>query len=270
MSVDFNSTPVNTPTATETETPMFAPIPSWERNKKRRGFGGGKRAESVREPTIFDAAPDASLAASPDASFAAPMADADETAFAAAPAYATRTVKKSGGMAPLAIAAGIIAVGGLAAAGWYATQPQETGGMAQLTPGTESAAAPVAAPEMAAAAVTPEAPLTATQQAAAAPTRAPTRLAAAPAARTRPAQAPRSAEEAGVNTAATLPAAPQPYSGAAVAPQAPADVTPTPSAPPAWNIPPVSQSPAPAPVEAAPPSITPPAAATPPVDAPPN
>ena len=40
MSVDFNSTPINRSTTSETDAPMFAPIPSWERNKKRRGFGG--------------------------------------------------------------------------------------------------------------------------------------------------------------------------------------------------------------------------------------
>ena len=269
MSVDFNSTPLNSPTTNESETPMFAAVPAWERSStKRRGFGGGKRRSAAPEPTVFDAAPVAGLGGT--------TAESEDVAFAAAPTYSTRTVKKSSGMAPLAIAAGIIAVGGLAAAGWYATQPHETGGMAQLTPGTETTTTPVPtpAPEMAAAAVTPDTmPATTPPQrapeAAAAPVPAKTRLAAAPPARTRPAQASRSAEDAGVNSSATLPAAPQPYSGPATAPQAPADVTPTPAAP-AWNIPPAAQSPAPAPVEAAPPSVTPPAAATPPVIAPPN
>jgi len=275
MSVDFNSTPLDRSTTPQSETPMFAPIPSWERNKKRRGLGAGKRDTSVREPTVFDAAPEATYASAPDAAFAAPIDEPADATFAAAPAYATRPMKKSSGMAPLAIAAGIIAVGGLAAAGWYAAQPRETGGMAQLTPGTQTTTAPIAAPEMAAAATTTSDTMPATTppqrapEPAAAPVRAKSRLAAAPPARARPAQASRSAEEAGVNTSATLPAAPQPYSGAATAPQAPADVTPTPAAP-AWNIPPAAQSAAPAPVEAAPPSITPPAAATPPVATPPN
>ena len=40
MSNDFS--PINTP---ETETPMFAGVPSWERGKKRRSFGSrGSRA----------------------------------------------------------------------------------------------------------------------------------------------------------------------------------------------------------------------------------
>src|SRR5947208_9272930 len=65
--------------------------------------------------------------------------------FATAPTYATRTVKKKSSVAPLAIAAGIVAIGGLAAAGWYAIQPHETG-MAKLTPGTQVATAPVVPP----------------------------------------------------------------------------------------------------------------------------
>lgn len=254
MSVDFNSMPSTEPGLGESETPMFAGVPSWERNRKRRSFGG-KARPAVAEPVAPRNAADVA---------------AGETAFAAAPAHATRPVKKSG-VAPLAIAAGIIAVGGLAAAGWYASQPHETG-MAQLTPGTEAAAPPAAPVDLAASA----APLPGEPVTSAAPTpmpakaetpapRAATRVAAAAPARARPA-ASRSAEDAGVNTSATLPAAPQPYSGTAVAPSAPADVAPP--------SPPVAAAPQPVnpvtpPTEAAP-QVTPPAAATPPVQTPPS
>jgi len=256
MSVDFNSMPTNEPGLGESDTPMFAGPPSWERNRKRRSFGGGKSHTVVAEPATPRNAAD--------------VAAADAT-FAAAPTYSTRTVKKSGGVAPLAIAAGIVAIGGLAAAGWYASQPHETG-VAQLTPGTESVAPPAATlPQVA----TNTAPMPG--EPAAAPTplpakaetpapRATTRVAAAAPARARPAAASRSAEDAGVNTSATLPAAPQPYSGTGVAPSAPADVAPA--------SPPVEAAPQPVnpvtpPTEAAP-QVTPPAAATPPVQTPPS
>ena len=257
MSVDFNSMPSNEPGLGESDTPMFAGVPSWERNRKRRSLGGGKSRTVAAEPVAPRNAAD--------------IAAGDE-AFAAAPTYTTRTVKKSGGgVAPLAIAAGIVAIGGLAAAGWYATQPHDTG-MAQLTPGTEAVAPPSATlPQVATntaplpgepATAAPPAPMPA--KAATPAPRVTTRVAAAAPARARPA-APRSAEDAGVNTSATLPAAPQPYSGTAVAPSAPADVAPV--SPPVEAAPqPVN--PTPPPTEAAP-QVTPPAAATPPVQTPP-
>jgi hypothetical protein len=241
---------------------MFAGIPSWERNRKRRSFGGGKSRPAA--PTV---------AAEPVTPRNAAYMEPTDTAFAAEPVFATSTVKKSGGgVAPLAIAAGIVAIGGLAAAGWYASQPHETG-MAQLTPGTESVAPPAAtmpqvasnlAPMPGESATAPTAAPTPARTETPAP-RATTRVAAAAPARARPAQS-ASAEDAGVNTSATLPAAPQPYSGTAVAPSAPADVAPV--SPPVEAAPqPVN--PAPAPVEAAP-QVTPPAAATPPVQTPPS
>lgn len=252
MSVDYTSKPPTEPGLGESDTPMFAGVPSWERNRKRRTFGGKPRATAAvvtPEPVVTR-----------NAAYVEP----NDTAFAAEPVYATRTVKRgSAGVAPLAIAAGIMAIGGLAAAGWYASQPRETG-IAQLTPGTESTALP-ATTEIAAA--EPSAPLT---QAAPAPTamptkaappapRATTRVATAAPARARPAATSNSAMEAGVNTSATLPSAPQPYSGSAVGPSAPADV----------GAPAASTTPAPAPLEASPPA-TPPTAATPPADTPPS
>jgi hypothetical protein len=258
MSVDFNSMPTTEPGLGESETPMFAAVPAWERSRTRRSFGGGKSRTVAAEPVAPRNAADVA---------------AGDAAVAAAPAYTTRTVKKNSvGVAPLAIAAGIVAIGGLAAAGWYATQPHETG-MAQLTPGTEAVAPPTTAPTDLAAntAPLPAEPATATPPApmpgkAATPApRVTTRVAAAAPARARPA-APRSAEDAGVNTSATLPAAPQPYTGTAVAPTAPADIAPP--SPPVAAVPqPVN--PATPPAEAAP-QITPPAAATPPVQTPPQ
>jgi hypothetical protein len=259
MSVDFNSMPKTEPGLGESDTPMFAGVPSWERNRKRRSFGGGKTRTVAVEPVAPRNAADVPVS---------------ESAFVTAPIQTTRVVKKSGGsVAPLAIAAGIIAIGGLAAAGWYASQPHDTG-VAQLTPGTESAAPTTTAPMPQVATNLAPMPGESATAPAAAPTpakaetpapRASTRVAAAAPARARPA-ASRSAEDAGVNTSATLPAAPQPYSGAAVAPSAPADVAPV--------SPPVEAAPQPVnpstpPTEAAP-QVTPPAAATPPVQTPPS
>jgi len=261
MSVDFNSMPRDEPGLGESDTPMFAPVPAWERSRKRRSFGGKARV----------AAPEVAIEPTPVRNAA--YVEADDEAFAPTPTYASRTVKRSGGVAPLAIAAGIVAIGGLAAAGWYATQNRDTG-MAQLTPGTEVASTPVAQPPelTASAAPTPGEPASAAPaatpatpaKAAVPPARVTTRVAAAAPARTRPAAASRSAEDAGVNTSATLPAAPQPYSGAATAPSAPADIAPAPAAP----VNPTPQAVKPAPADATP--VTPPAAATPPVTTPPQ
>jgi hypothetical protein len=256
---------------------MFAGVPAWERNAKRRGglFGGSKKrpaatAGAAQAPVEFSEthsetrASDISTGVTHEPAYVAPVEPTD-TSFATAPVYSTRTVKKGRTGLPMAVAAGVVALGGLAAAGWYASQPHDTG-MAQLTPGTESTA-PVAPPaEMAAAtapAATPApAPAMAKPimpaRAETAPARTTTRVAAA---RTRSATPARSAEAEGVNTAATLPAAPQAYSGSAATPQAPADVS--------ASIPAPATS-APAPVEAAPAPSTPPAAATPPVETPPS
>jgi hypothetical protein len=271
MSADFNATPQDNPTTNESETPMFSGVPSWERNRKRGLFGGKSRAaEPAGEP--MDDRP-AMILDEPTAAHADTV-DAPSDAFAGAPAYASRTVKKRGSAAPIAIAAGIIAIGGLAAAGWYATQPHEAG-VAQLTPGTETTTAaaavsppppemaantaPTRAPDEAAEQATPVAPAKAVTP----PARTTTRMATA---RTRPAPVSRSAEEAGVNTSATLPAAPQPYSSTTTTP-APADTTTV--SPPAEAAPPPVNA-GPAPTQAAPSPDTSPAAATPPVATPPQ
>jgi hypothetical protein len=137
----------DTPNTTADESPMFAPIPSWERGKKR-GFGRTSRVAA--EPRSF--APverDTYLETAPEMDHISQV-DPTNTAFAAAPIYATRTQAKSSG-APVAIAAGLILIGGMAAAGWYYTQPHSQTAVAELTPGatttitTSDATAPIAA-----------------------------------------------------------------------------------------------------------------------------
>ena len=51
MSVDFNAMSREEPGLGESGTPMFAPVPAWERNRKRRGFGGKARS-AVHEDRV--------------------------------------------------------------------------------------------------------------------------------------------------------------------------------------------------------------------------
>jgi hypothetical protein len=150
MATDFTSNPADDPINNESETPMFAPIPAWERGKKRRGFGSGRTSRVAPEPRTFTAdGPEAAAAAPVAAAAGGAMAAEDlrpyettrydtagpaDTSFAAAPAYAGAARPRSGSRAPLAVAAGIIILGGLAAAGWYYTQSRSQG-VAELTPG---------------------------------------------------------------------------------------------------------------------------------------
>ncbi len=193
MSVDFNSKPMTEPGLGESDTPMFAGIPSWERNRKRRTFGGKPRAAAA-EPV-------------------APRNAADvpprDIAFAAAPVYGARTVRKNGGgVAPLAIAAGIVAIA--AGRGRLVRRPAARDRHRPAHPGTESVAPPATSSELAVNATplpgepTSAAPA-ATPAAAETPTpRVTTRVASATPVRVRPA-ASRSVEDAGVNASATLP-----------------------------------------------------------------
>ncbi|HEX2818422.1 MAG TPA: hypothetical protein VHN39_18665, partial [Phenylobacterium sp.] len=141
MSNDFS--PINTP---ETETPMFAGTPSWERGKKRRSFGS-RGSRVAAEPRSFapeyaaepgDPIPTRPVTLSEDArAYEARMdtVDPTDTTFASGATFADRTARKGNGAAPIMVAAGIILVGGLAAGGWYALQPHNTG-VAELTPGS--------------------------------------------------------------------------------------------------------------------------------------
>ncbi|WP_372784395.1 hypothetical protein [Phenylobacterium sp.] len=278
MTIDFSATPDNGPTSTETESSMFAPIPSWERGKKRRGlsraFGGGRTTRVAEEPRSFVAEPDRSLetgvlagdqrayAFDPIAPTNAAMAEA-EPAFAGTPSYANVSARRKSNAAPVAIAAGIVLLGGLAATGWYMTQ-NHTVGVAQLTPGAVTTTTTTAAGDEVQTAqnLTPQAALPAASESASAPTAAApaathvttttTTHSAAPAsathkttttvARARPA---RSAGEASADVSATAPAqaAPAPVQAAP---------TPTPAAPLVLTIPaapaqaaPVQTAPAP-------------------------
>jgi hypothetical protein len=224
-----------TPNTTADESPMFAPIPSWERNKKR-GFGSTSRAAA--EPRSF--APverEAYLETNPEIDRVSQV-DPANTAFAAAPVYATRTQAKSSS-APVAIAAGLILIGGMAAAGWYYTQPHGQTAVAELTPSaatttttSETATAPVAASAQTQMAKTAPAPVTVKTKTTMATTRT------ASVSRTRaPAASSRAAVDHSANASATAPMrAPTP----SVAPPAAAA---TPAPPLVLNIPPAAAAP---------------------------
>ena len=136
----------------ESEGSMFAPIPSWERGKKRRAFGA-RPSRVAAEPRSFapaDVVPTRPVTLSEDArAYEARMDTVDptdtafDTGFASGATFADRTSRKGNGAGPILIAAGVILVGGLAAAGWYATQPHNTG-VAELTPGSTTTTTQVA------------------------------------------------------------------------------------------------------------------------------
>jgi hypothetical protein len=252
MPTDFSDRP------DPNDSPMFAPIPAWERNKKRRGFGRSARSAARPDATVAETIADeprsfagesaaagmgaGAMGASAMGAERMDYVDPTETTFAGTPAYATRTTTRRSNGAPLAIAAGIILVGGLAAAGWYATQPHGQG-VAELTPGAPgstttttdtAAAAPPLAPSQMAANTPPPMP----EPARAAPARTTTRTTVTHhVAR----GAGRSAEDVGVNAAATIPARPQAYAPSAQAP------APAPAPAPTLTPAPTQAAPAPAP-----------------------
>jgi len=291
MPTDFTSNPADDPMRSESETPMFAPIPAWERGKKRRGFGG-RTSRVEPEPRSFAADPverDVATGAAvredlrPYETRSEAMADslaptpATDTAFAATPAYATRTAVRKNSAAPVAIAAGIILLGGLAAAGWYYTQPHGQG-VAELTPGsaTTTTTATAGAPtpgeqQLAQADAAPPAAAAPPPPAAHARTTTTTTVhsAPAPAARTTVTRTHRatSASDVSADASTTAPvrAAPAP----APTPAAPPSAAAAPAPPLVLNVPlattqaaPVQT--APAPTQAAPQTATPPVTQTPP------
>jgi cytoskeletal protein RodZ len=303
MTIDFSSTPDDSPTNTESGGSMFAPTPAWERSKKRRMFGSRARsADATRvaeEPRSFAAEPETETLAGDQRAYAFdPIGPTDQSAFAAAgepafattPSYASVTERRKTSVAPVAIAAGIVLLGGLAATGWYMAQ-DHTGGIAQLTPGstaTTTTTAVTGDQMQTAQNATPQAALPAASASASAPnaaapapvthtTTTTSTHSSAPASVTHrttavahaKAPASRSAADAGTNASATLPATPQPYQGgsSAAAPTPPAA---TPAPPLVLNIPPATTTQA-APVQTAPaPTVTapPPTTATPPTPPP--
>lgn len=226
MSVDFSKPTIDfskMPNEPETESVMFAAAPAWERSgKKRRGLGRS--------------------AAKPAAAQAVPTRPVNEPAPAyVAPAQRSIKAKQRTSVAPMAIGLGALALGVVAAGGWYAMQPHDTG-VAELTPGAPTDAITVAAGP------TLPAPAPMSEAMAPAPAASPTEVRQTPApartvARARPAQtqsAP-SAGDAGVNTSASeaLPSAPLPYS--ATTGQTPSTtVNPTPPA--AMSTPPAEST----------------------------
>jgi hypothetical protein len=264
MTNDFS--PINTP---ESDGPMFAPIPTWERGKKRRSFGSrGERA--APEPRSFAPLETPSTTLSGDArAYEARMdtVDPTDTSFATAPVYADRTARKGNGAAPIAIAAGVILLGGLAAAGWYAYQPHNAG-VAELTPGqttttTQVASTVPAAGDQQVAQNTASDTAPAAPAAAAKVTTTTTTHSKAPVRTTVTRTASRSASAADraadASTTAPVQAAPTPAAPAAAAPPAqlkldipPAQAAPTATAPAAEAPAPTQTAPAPAPTQTPP------------------
>lgn len=261
---------------------MFAPIPAWERGRKRRTFGRTSRPASRSAATDTVAAEPRSFGreADGDEDLTLRQDDAADAALAAGPAYAADTrARTSSSVAPIAIVAGIIALGGLAAAGWYATQPHDNG-VAQLTPGTTSTTTtttgPAAAPTAMASnqALPAGAPGTTTTQTtthvssdsppATTTTTHASRSTVSHAAAARSSATARSVDEAGMNASATLPAAPQPYGGAATTTsRSPTVAPPAPSPAPVGSAPaPAEATPAPAAGGATTTAVNPPAPTT--------
>jgi hypothetical protein len=262
MPADFTSSE-NDPTLTESENSMFAPVPAWERGKKRRSFGMGRSSRVAPEPRSFtsdeELEPRVSTMSGPAVGaervefIDTTDDDLGDSAFAGTPIYANRTAARKGnGAAPIAIAAGVILLGGLAAAGWYATQPHDQG-MAQLTPGatttttTATTAGDTVTPDAALPAqvaqnVTPPAPAAPATHAKVVTT---TRSSGAvtqhtAVARAAPAKAPASVSDNAANASATAPAptpAPSAAPPAAAAPPAPLVLTIPPTAAPTQAAP---------------------------------
>ncbi len=147
MTTDISATPDNSPTNTSADSPMFAPVPAWERNNKRRGFGGGR---SAAEPRSFEPAP---------AIDAMGGVDPTDANFAAGPTFADRTRKPASSNVPVAIVAGLIVLGGIGAAGWYAMQPHGAPGVAELTPGAATTSTTTTTPDGSTTAVAQNTPL---------------------------------------------------------------------------------------------------------------
>jgi hypothetical protein len=277
---DFTSTPGKP--SDETDGSAFAATPSWDRSKKRRGFasrfGGTDRVASetrsfapADEPPPMTLSDDArayearAAAGEPmDAIDPIETIDAPTGAFAVAPAYAERAAQK-GSNAPLAIAAGVILLGGLAAAGWYFVQAQPPrSGVAELTPGvtnTTTATPEVASNGAAPAPGEPTAP-TAAEPAATVTPPVPVRPATAS-----PARASHPVAVARARTTARTAA----DEGANASSLAPALAAPAPVPPAAAPAPPLVLNIPPAPVQVSP-SPTPPAEqpTTPPTQPPPT
>ena len=259
MSMNYTGSSENTANAgenaldpvTETYSPMFAPVPSWERGKKKRGLGARKTVAAAPIVTTTAAGLGATVTLDDGAPLAAPIG------------RPTTSAKRQGGLPVAAIGAGILALGALAAGGWYATQPRDN--VVELTPGVSDATTTAAMAPMVPAMTVPlpaRTTTTTTTVRATAPVErraAPVRTARVTS--TRPASA-NSAQTTGIDASgtATLPSAPEAYSGTAsssanTSATSPATVNPAPVAIP--STPPVAAEPAPAPITPIEPTLTP-------------
>jgi len=293
MSVDYRRTKSVAP-PTESETPMFAGTPVWERGRKARG---ARRSTFQNTDTARrDTTPVTTAVTDDAARETVTTPNGDEAPFVA-PAPRMMTVRRKRSherrersVAPTAIGVGLIALAALAAAGYYATRPADT----TLTPGGALATSIATAPAMTSATATtslaattpPDSAAAEAAQTSAAPppttTTTTTRSATTTSRTTRPAARTHSssataataspeqavtspsATSAGVNTGTTTPlGAASSTSSAAPAPPAagPAPVTPSaPAAPPAATMPPPAATPSPgttAPDTSTPSSTTP-------------
>lgn len=237
MSMTYNNDLKPETSITDAEGVMFAATPAWERNRKRRGFGARKDAAPAAGAT-----PRTTLASEMDAPLAAPIGRPTTV-------RSTRAVK-SNGAAPAVIAAAVVGLGALGAAGWWMSRDDGIPELAAGSTTSEVAAAPVMPMEPPAQMAMNEAappPMAAPPVETPRATAAPAERRAAP--RVRPAVAAPSAASAGVNasTTAVLPDGPQPYSS--VNPSA----APTQVNPPLVTLPPTSEAPAAtAPIQAEP------------------
>lgn len=254
---------------TNGEGQMFAATPVWDRSRKRKGGLGLRRtttaAAASPEPRSFNSdhetgSPEHITPAMAGPEYAAmagalsPTANgeaADASMFAPISRRgADRRTPRPGkhGVAPAAIAAGIVALGAIGATGWYMSRDND--GVPELSPGqpvtSEIATAPTMPPMTSAVPQPTAAEPAAIAAAQPAPVRAePGRLTTA---RARPALA-TSAEERAVNASATtLPDTPQPYTSVNPAAAPPTLTFPAPTSP-------TTSADAPAPVPSTPPTL---------------
>lgn len=243
MSMTYNNDLKPETSITDAEGVMFAATPAWERNRKRRGFGARNDTATVVAPEPRSFAADSPLDRPMSAAVPNTTVASDLDAPLAAPIGRPTTVRstravKSNGAAPAVIAAAVVGLGALGAAGWWMSRDE---GVPELTAGSttsEVAAAPVMPIEPATQVAMNEAappPLAAPPAPTPRATSTPAERRVAP--RVRPAAAP-SAATAGVNasTTAALPDGPQPYS--AVNPSAAT----TQATPPAVTLPPTTEA----------------------------
>jgi hypothetical protein len=283
MSVDYRRTsPGDAPG--ESETPMFAGAPMWERGDKARHARRQlfRDANEADEPAAARATAAEPISADEATRETAMSPNGDDAPFVYP---ATRTTgRRERSLAPAAVGVGLAAIAALAVAGYYATRPADRA----MTPGGAPATSIAAAPAPAAlptslAQNTP--PASAAAQAAGTSAAAPaatttsrsvtttTRTTRAPAEQRtttitatpeRPVTSP-SATDAGVNTSAATSVGVTPPVPSTAAPPPAVDTAPTlpasPTAPPVNTMPAPATTPAPSTTT---PDVTPPSATTPP------